>query len=151
MKRGLVIGYGNSLRADDGVGWHAAMRLASDARFEDVEVIARHQLTPELAEDVASAEAVVMIDARVGGGAPGSIEIRRVSPSVPRSRMSHHMDPSGLVGLTQELYGNVPSVWVVSVRADSFDEGEKLSSAAAAALPAVAEEVARLLSGHARA
>jgi Ni,Fe-hydrogenase maturation factor len=26
----LVVGYGNSLRGDDGVGWHAAGRLAAD-------------------------------------------------------------------------------------------------------------------------
>ena len=62
--------------------------------------------------------------------------------------MSHHMDPSGLLGLAQELYGHAPSAWVVSVRGESFDGGEKLSSAAAAALPGVADEVARLLDEH---
>ena len=29
----LVVGYGNSLRGDDGLGWHAALRLAADPRL----------------------------------------------------------------------------------------------------------------------
>ena len=124
------------------------MRFASDARFADVDVVARQQLTPELAVDVSSARAVVLVDARMSGGAPGSIGVHPVTPRASASKMSHHMDPSGLIGLAQELYGHAPSAWVVSVCGESFEEGEKLSSAAAAALPGVADEVARLLSEH---
>ena len=29
----LVVGYGNALRTDDGLGWHAAERLADDPRL----------------------------------------------------------------------------------------------------------------------
>ena len=43
----LVVGYGNALRTDDGVGWHAAERLADDPRLADATVIAVHQLTPD--------------------------------------------------------------------------------------------------------
>ena len=31
----LVVGYGNSLRGDDGVGWHAARLLAADGSLLD--------------------------------------------------------------------------------------------------------------------
>jgi hydrogenase maturation protease len=70
----LVVGYGNSLRGDDGVGWHAAGRLAADPRLAGARVLARHQLTPELAVDVAQASLVVLVDA-VAGAEPR--EIRR--------------------------------------------------------------------------
>ena len=33
----LVIGYGNPLRSDDGVGWHVAERLADDPRLAGVD------------------------------------------------------------------------------------------------------------------
>ena len=33
----LVIGYGNVLRSDDGIGWHVAERLAEDPRFDGVD------------------------------------------------------------------------------------------------------------------
>ncbi len=51
-RKALIIGYGNVLRSDDGIGWHVAERLAADARFDDVTILQRHQLTPELALDV---------------------------------------------------------------------------------------------------
>ena len=127
------------------------MRLASDARFADVEVLARHQLTPELAVEVASADVVVFIDARVEGGAPGSLSLQPVVPQTRRSTVTHHLDPSGLAGLVQELYGRLPPMHVVSVRAASLGAGEELSPAAEAALPGIADEVARLLGKHAHA
>ena len=34
----LVVGYGNPLRGDDGIGWHAAHHLATDPRLVGVGV-----------------------------------------------------------------------------------------------------------------
>ena len=78
-----MVGYGSTLRSDDGVGWHVADRLADDPRLAGAEVLARHQLTPELAADVARAALVVLVDAALGGE-PGSIVLRRVPPPRPR-------------------------------------------------------------------
>jgi Ni,Fe-hydrogenase maturation factor len=44
----LVVGYGNSLRGDDGVGWHAAGSLATGDRLSD----ALERALPELVEVV---------------------------------------------------------------------------------------------------
>jgi hydrogenase maturation protease len=63
MARVLIIGFGNPLRGDDGFGWHAAQRLCERLGSPDVQVIACHQLTPELAEDIGAAERVLFIDA----------------------------------------------------------------------------------------
>ena len=64
--RCLILGCGNTLRGDDGVGpWLCAWaerRLCSEP---GVRVIARQQWTPELAEDVAAADAVVFIDCSI--------------------------------------------------------------------------------------
>ena len=49
----LVIGYGNTLRSDDGAGVIAATRLAEKSSTH--QVIAVQQLTPHLAENIASA------------------------------------------------------------------------------------------------
>ena len=46
----LVVGYGNSLRGDDGIGWHAARLLTDDPRLTGARVLTHHQLAPELAE-----------------------------------------------------------------------------------------------------
>ena len=57
----LVIGYGNELRRDDGLGPRVAASLAGPG----VRALAVRQLTPELAEEVATARLVVFVDARV--------------------------------------------------------------------------------------
>ncbi|MEZ4633559.1 MAG: hypothetical protein R2856_01000 [Caldilineaceae bacterium] len=44
------------MRGDDGVGWQAAILLARELK-DQVQVLARHQLTPELAEALSTASA----------------------------------------------------------------------------------------------
>jgi hydrogenase maturation protease len=142
----LIVGYGNALRGDDGVGWHAAARLAGDPRLAGAEVLARHQLTPELATDVARASLVVLVDARADGGAPGSVSVRRLQPPHDAAPgWSHHLDPAALAGLAGVLYGAVPPVVLVSVGVASLAGGDRLSPAVRRALPGVVEAVARVV------
>ena len=141
----LVIGYGNVLRMDDGLGWRVAERLADDARLSGATVIGRHQLTPELAFDVSQAGLVVFVDAALGPAA-GSHAVERVRSGSGRpGSMSHQLDPAGLVALANELYDAAPEVFLVSVGAGSIEAGEDLTPAVAAALPAVLETVVELI------
>jgi hydrogenase maturation protease len=146
----LVIGYGDSLRSDDGVGWHAAGRLAADPRLIGARILARHQLVPELAEDISRATLVVLVDASADGD-PGSVSIRRVRPSPAGLAIwSHHLDPETLAGVAVALYGAVPPMVLVSVAAGSFAEGDRLSAALERALPEVVDVVADLVTGQHR-
>jgi hydrogenase maturation protease len=141
----LVVGYGNPLRGDDGIGWHAARLLATDPRLADARVLAQHQLVPELAADISRASLVVLVDAAAEGD-PGSVRVRRVEPRpAPPTTWSHHVDPQTLAGLAEALYGATPPMVLVSVSAGSFAEGDGLSSALERALPEVVKVVAGLL------
>ena len=141
----LVVGYGNPLRGDDGIGWHAARLLATDPRLADARVLAQHQLVPELAVDVSRASLVVLVDAAAEGD-PGSVRVRKVEPRPPApATWSHHLDPQTLAGLAEALYGARPPMVLVSVSAGSFAEGDGLSSALERALPEVVKVVAGLL------
>ena len=141
----LIVGYGNPLRSDDGIGWHAARLLATDPRLEGATVLARHQLAPELAEDVSQASLVVLLDAAEGD--PGSVSVRQIEPRpATPATWSHHLDPETLAGLAQTLYGAVPPIVLVSVAAATFAEGDGLSSALQQALPGVVETVAGVVS-----
>ena len=146
----LVVGYGSTLRGDDGAGWHAARLLATDPRLAGAEVLARHQLTPELAADVARATLVVLVDASAGGDAGAvSVAAVRPRPAAPAT-WSHHLSPETLAGLAEALYGAVPPMVLVRVTAGSFAEGDRLSAAVERALPAVVEAVAELVTGGTR-
>jgi hydrogenase maturation protease len=142
----LVVGYGNPLRGDDGIGWHAARLLADDPRLAGARVLACHQLAPELAEDVSQASLVVLVDAAAEGD-PGSVAVRQIEPRpATPATWSHHLDPETLAGLAQTLYGAVPPIVLVSVAAATLAEDDGLSSALQQALPGVVETVAEVVS-----
>ena len=141
----LVGGYGNTLRRDDGVGWRVADRLDADPRLAGVAVIQRHQLTPELALDMSTAELVVLVDAD-DGLAAGTIAIGAVPPdATARTKWSHHTDPATLLALTEELYGRTPRVVVVRCGVQSLDAGDGLTPAVEAAVPLVIDAIAELV------
>jgi hydrogenase maturation protease len=140
----LVVGFGNALRTDDGVGWAVAERLATDPRLEGATVIARHQLTPELALDVSRAAGVIFIDASHGPPA-GEFTIERLDPSGNGATpSSHHVSPTSIVQLALELYGHAPAVQLVSVGVESVEAGDRLSPVVEAAIPRLVDAVVAL-------
>jgi len=149
--RVLVVGYGNALRSDDGVGWHAARLLAGDPRLADVVVMAEHQLAPELALDLSTASLVILVDASTETPA-GTVTVRPLAAagggSAGGGTSSHHVDPGLLLALALQLYGSAPEAIVVSVGVAEMGHGEALTPRVAAALPAVADIVARLVAEH---
>lgn len=150
--RPLVVGYGNSLRQDDGVGWRVAGLLAADPRFAGCDVRQEFQLLPELAYDVARARAVVLVDAREAYDVPpGTQSHRRVEPSAAAGGISsHHVTPEALLALAELTLGEgddgeapLPPVALVEVAARDFDDGaDTLTPAVRAALPAIVDAVA---------
>lgn len=145
MARTLIIGYGNPLRADDGLGWHAARLLAERIRRDDVDILTCHQLTPELAEDVSAADLVIFIDAACVGE-PGAFRCEDVRPDMSSSTdFTHHFDAPALLACAQVLYGSCPRAVLCSVAADSFDLTEDLSDAVQAALPTLVRQVLALI------
>jgi hydrogenase maturation protease len=147
----LVVGYGNPLRSDDGLGWRAAELLATDPRLAGARILAHHQLVPELAVDISRASLVVLVDAAADGD-PGSVSVRRIRPRpVVPATLSHHLDPEALAGLAKDLYGVVPPIAVVSLAAGSFAAGDRLSGAVERALPKLVEVVTSVVSGQHRA
>ena len=145
----LVIGYGNPLRADDGLGWIVAQQLRRDLTEQrvpaDVVVLAEHQLTPELAEPIRRARLVVFVDARQGNR-PGLIDCRAVVPAGDGAlAFSHEVDPPSLVALARLLYGARPTAVVVSVDGDDFGYGMSLSPVVQATVPQVVERVRDIL------
>lgn len=144
----LVVGYGNALRTDDGFGWHAAQLLADDPRLAGAAVLARHQLTPELALDFSRAALVVLVDAS-HGPPPGTFTTERVERAGGTgTTWSHHLSPASLVALAHELYGSAPDVYLVSVGAGSLEMGDRLSPLVEAALPRIVDAVAELVASR---
>ncbi len=56
----VVIGYGNPLRGDDGIGWAVIERLQQMPLAETLTLIASHQLLPELSDLIREAAQVII-------------------------------------------------------------------------------------------
>ena len=145
MSHVLVICYGNPLRSDDGVGWHVAQNLAEKCRSLDCKIIACHQLTPELAEEVSNARLVIFVDARIGD-CPGKIHTHDVLPEPkPPPTFSHSLNPSTLLASAAALYGSAPPAKIVTITAETVSHGETLSSTVRAALPELLKKVRTII------
>jgi hydrogenase maturation protease len=137
----LVIGYGNQLRGDDGVGLRIASAIG--CRRPDVRTLDVEALTPELASAVAKASVAVFVDARVDGGR--GIEVRRLLGRTPTWALDQAVVPDAVLSLAATLYGRCPPAWTVSVPVESVAFGEWLSPTARAAATEAVEVVSRLL------
>ena len=137
MPRCLILACGNTLRSDDGIGpWLAEWaedRFRSEAGLR---VLARQQWTPELAEVVAHAHAVLFIDCSVDS-APGSVKIAPVESNIALQGIAtHHQGAAELLALTRDLYSTQPTTAkLLTIGAGSTELGEKFSAAVNAALP----------------
>jgi hydrogenase maturation protease len=119
----LVIGYGNTLRGDDGIGPAVAEDVAA-LFLPGVRVIVVHQLAPELAADLADVRLAVFVDAAVSG-APFASE--RIEPGANSAVMTHTADPHGLLAICTTVYGRCPEAWLVTAGGADFDFRDGLS------------------------
>ena len=144
MKHVLIIGYGNPLRGDDGLGWHAAERLRAAVEDPEVEILTVHQLTPELMEPISQADRVILIDAGVGA-VPGEIQERAVEPQATGSAFTHHATPTALLAGARALYGNAPPATLITVTGADFSFSDRLSPAVNARMNALVLTALRLI------
>jgi hydrogenase maturation protease len=137
----LVIGYGNILRCDDGVGWAAARRLTDQLPSDLASVLTAPQLLPELAETVSHAERVIFIDADAQLPA-GEVRKLSLQPGPMSGRtIGHHQTPEGMLRLAEELYGHAPHAELYSIGGADFSFGCTLSPAVQVALRKVVLEI----------
>ena len=121
----LVIGIGNPLRGDDGVG----ALLAETAGGRSVQ-----QLTPELAEELARQQAVLFIDAWLAP-AKAAPQLLAIGPAAGAAT-SHRLEPAQLLAVSQALFGRMPRAHLLQVPAHAFPHGMELSQELEATLPA---------------
>lgn len=148
----FLIGVGNPLRRDDGIGCAVAERLAAELDSRGVPVVWRgvHQLVPELAEEIAELgpRAVVIADAALGVAGP---ELERIDPVSSGPGLGHALAGGEFVIWLHALYSVAAPAWQLRLPAADFAHGEGFSSQAQAvlgAIPALAQDLMAALSSH---
>lgn len=143
MSRILIIAFGNPLRCDDGLAWHVAEELSQLNLPGDVEIITRHQLTPELALSVSQVSCVLFIDA-ARAGVPGELACAPLKPQRQSPLFTHEFSPATILSLAQDLYGACPKAFTISLCGECFDHGETLSPKVVENLPRVLAQIDEL-------
>ena len=120
----LIIGYGNTLRGDDGAGVIAAQRVRETIPGVDVLIV--HDIQPEVAESLTPRQLVIFLDAAAGTESLVCTTIDASAPVPPVE--SHLFSPPQLLVLCKSLYGVIPeSVYLIGIPASNFAYSEELS------------------------
>jgi hydrogenase maturation protease len=143
----LVIGVGNELRGDDGVGVRVARRLRR-AALEGVRIIEVPDPV-ELIDTWAGAEDVIVVDAMRTGAHAGSIAEAHVgvdsgpgAAPPPAVHSSHGFGVAAAIALARALGRLPPRLVVYGIEAVTFAHGAPMSPRVAAAADALADRLA---------
>jgi hydrogenase maturation protease len=123
----LVVGYGNTLRRDDGVGPKVADAVEA-LGLAGVRTLACPLLTPELAEPISKSSVVVFVDAAVD--APLEVQLRDLEPAASSQVMAHAASPPTLLALARDVFGHAPEAWLLTIPIAELGIGDALSDLA---------------------
>lgn len=146
----LILGIGNVLMGDEGVGVHVIGQLQNRKLPPDVELLDGGTGAFVLLEPMESATRIVLIDASMDGSSPGAV--RRLTPhyscEYPPTLTAHDI---GLKDLLDVFYlsGRHPDITLFAVSIASLQEIKmELSPELAAKLPQIVDLVLRELGTH---
>jgi len=140
----LIIGYGNPLRGDDGIGQKIAQMLEERLQDKHIQVESVFQLTPEWVERISQAQFVVFIDAGMDGEV-GTIRQGFVRAETGEGVFTHNVCPETLLRAALALYGAAPPGLLISIAGESFDYSAELSPQLERVLPELAEQVEAII------
>ncbi len=148
--RVAVLGLGNVLRRDDGVGPAVIARLEAHYAFPiDVEVMDLGTPGLDLVDQLVERDAVIFVDAILDGRAPGSVRVldpgglRGSSGAAPKGpRMTSHEAGVDDALVVAAMDGRGPAhVRLVGVVARDLSDGPGLSPPVEYAIPAACDAV----------
>ena len=144
----LVIGYGNTLRGDDGAGF--AIAEAVEAwNLSQVRSLPIHQLTIDLAADISEVEVVIFVDAAMPSeleNSTAAMTVRSISPVVNTADLGHAVTPQALLAIAQSIYHSMPQAYWVLIPAENFDFSEEFSTTTETSIQLALDKIKEIIS-----
>jgi hydrogenase maturation protease len=137
----VILGVGNLLLSDEGVGVHVANQLMEMDLPEEVSVVEGGTDGFRLIDIITEADRLIVVDAVKGGGAPGSIyhfDIDEVRDCPSGFKTSVHQIGILEVINLSGLMGKKPYTTVIGVEPKSLDMGMELS-------PEIKDKIPRII------
>lgn len=121
--KSLILGIGNNGRGDDALGWKFIDQVTGLTPY-DVEY--RYQLQIEDAALISNYDTVIFVDATTKRLKDGfAFEIG--TPVNSFSFSTHKIEPGYILWLCRELYGKMPSAYVLSIQGTHWELRQGLS------------------------
>jgi hydrogenase maturation protease len=140
----LCIGIGNPYRSDDAVGLILAQQLHI-RNLAGVNVIDSNGEGLALMESWANESAVILLDAIVTGGQPGTIHrINAWEQPVPPDALgysTHHFSIAEAIELARTLHQLPDNLIIYGIEGESYAIGEGLSPVVQASVPEVLRQI----------
>jgi len=138
----LILGYGNPIRGDDGIG-QAVIAELEQWNLANVRSQSFHQLTPEVAAEMTEVDSVIFVDACLEGE---TVNITSLEP-LPSDLFNwgHSLNPRSLLSLTQFLYQKAPQAWLIAIPGENFELSETLSEKAQKGIQEALEIIKNLI------
>lgn len=146
----LVLGVGNVLLGDEGVGVRAAEALAAEGVPRDVTVVDGGTGGFHLLDLLRAHDPVVLVDATLDGRPAGTVEVRvpRHASDFPRCLSAHDIGLRDLVE-SASLLGPLPRLVLVTISVEEIQPMElALSPEVEAAIPEALRAVREALAGR---
>ena len=141
----LVIGIGNLLLGDEGIGIHVVQALHEISLPEDVKII-DGGTSPDLIAYSSAGDKLIIIDAAKAGGEPGTIyrfQPRDIASDNTEIISAHELGVEQSLKLLS-LTGNEPGeIVIIGVEPREIDWGTELSAELQLKVPAIVEVVLR--------
>ena len=139
-----VLGIGNLLCRDDGIGIHVIQAMRNRGKYNDIDLIDGGTSPDLLSLLDESIEKVVIIDALKGGGHPGSIykldiHDENISDGCPPS--VHGLGVLDSLLMMKKLNMRRPSVAIVGIEPADISYGLTLTPPVEAAIPSIINAV----------
>jgi hydrogenase maturation protease len=143
-KRILILGVGNLLLSDEGVGVHIAQRMMKMDWPPEVQVVEGGTDGFGLVNVITEADRMILIDAVKGGGQPGSIyrfDIDDCPPYPDLFKTSVHQISILEVINLSSLIGSIPHTTIIGIEPVCLEMGMELSPPIAKKVPKVIQMV----------
>jgi hydrogenase maturation protease len=147
-RRILILGIGNYLMGDEGVGVHMATRLQKEEMPEEVDVLDGGTGGFHLLEYFENYKTVILVDATLDERPVGNIRLikPRFAVDFPKAMSTHDIGLKDLVSALQ-LLGKMPDIHLFVVSIESLQQqGIELTPAIEKIIPDLRSQIKELLS-----
>jgi hydrogenase maturation protease len=144
-----LIGLGQSLRGDDGVGPEAVRRWSMDnpqtASDPSIRIVISETPELNLLDLIQDSDVAILVDAADSGDPAGTVRVRSGLPeagATPAEKTAHGFGVAETIALAGKIGGRLPSRFVfIGVEGSGWEPGKDLSEPVRRALPDAVQEI----------